>query len=82
MFEYYKEIKEYKKFLKKELLKKKYLLSAKADVGILEDAIQECNANPNLVVTIKLGDGTVIELKTVKDKKQVNPLFTDAVYQE
>lgn len=76
------ELKKFKLELKKEEERKKYLLSSKADIGLLEDAVQECNNNPNLVVTIKLGDGTVIELKTVKDKKQVNPLFTDAVYQE
>lgn len=76
------ELKKFKLELKKEEERKKYLLSSKADIGLLEDAVQECNNNPNLVVEIKLGDGTIIELKTVKDKKQVNPLFTNQVYEE
>lgn len=82
MFEIYKELRKYKKELKKEYLKKKYILSSKADVGILEDAVQECNMNPNLQVDIKLGDGTIISLKTTKEKRATNPLFTDAIYND
>ena len=76
------ELKKFKLELKKEEERKKYLLSANADVGILEDAVQLCNQDPNLQVTVKLGDGTVIELKTIKDKKVSNPLFTGAAYLE
>lgn len=76
------ELKKFKLELKKEEERKRYLLSAKADVGILEDAVQLCNQDPSLQVTIKLGDGTVIELKTLKDKRVSNPLFTGAAYLE
>lgn len=77
-----KELNKFRMELKKEEERKRYLLSSKADVGILEDAVQLCNQDPSLQVTIKLGDGTVIELKTLKDKKASNPLFTSEAYLE
>lgn len=82
MFEYYKELKKYKLELKKKYLQKKWLLNKDTDFGLLEDIIQQCNNNPGLTVTVKLGDGTVLELKTMKDKPYTNPLFTEAAFLE
>ena len=82
MFEYFKELREYKKELKKRYLQKKYLLKKDCDWGMLEDLIQQCNQNPNLTITVKLGDGTVLDLKTTSTRRSTNPLFTDRAYQE
>lgn len=82
MFENYKEIKEFKKELKKQYLQKKYLLKKECDWGLIEELVQKANSNPSLAVTVKLSDGTVIEMKTTKDQKKINPLFTDAVFEE
>lgn len=77
-----KMVKEYKKTLTSELAKRDALLSRQFDVSFLEDMIKECNMNPNLVCTVTLSDGTRIDLKTVKDEKPKNPLFTEQAYYE
>ena len=77
-----KMVREYKKTLTAELAKRDALLSRKFDVSFLEDMIKECNMNPNLVCTVTLSDGTRIDLKTTKDEKPKNPLFTNQVYEE
>ena len=82
MFENYKEIKQFKKELKKQYLQKKYLLKKECDWGLIEELVQKANSNPSLAVTVKLSDGTVIEMKTTKDQKKINPLFTNAAYEE
>lgn len=82
MFGNYKEIKQFKKELKKQYLQKKYLLKKECDWGLIEELIQKANSNPSLAVTVKLSDGTVIEMKTAKDQRKVNPLFTNAAYEE
>ena len=51
-------------------------------MAFLEEVIQEANQNPGLIVKVTLPDGTVIDIKTVKDSKVVNPLFTEAAYLE
>ena len=60
----------------------KYLLKKECDWGLIEELVQKANSNPSLAVTVKLSDGTVIEMKTTKDQKKINPLFTDAVFEE
>lgn len=46
------------------------LLNAQTDWSMLEYFIQEVNNNPKLKVDIKLGDGTVLNIETYKDKKE------------
>ena len=77
-----KELADFKKELKKRELAMKSQLSCKTDMAFLEEVIQEANQNPGLIVKVTLPDGTVIDIKTVKDSKTVNPLFTEAAYLE
>lgn len=77
-----KELQDFKLELKKKEEQYKYLLNSKCDWSFIEELIQECNQNPNLMFTVKLGDGTVLELKVRKDKTTTNPLFTDEAYRE
>lgn len=77
-----KEIKEYKKQLIKEKLKRETLLSKHSDWALLEEFIQQCNDNPGLHVKVTLNDGTTLDLVTTKEQKKVNPLFTEAAFEE
>lgn len=77
-----KEIKEYKKQLIQEKLKRETLLSKQSDWAMLEEFIQRCNNNPGLHIKVTLNDGTVLDLVTTKEQKKVNPLFTDQAFQE
>ena len=52
----------------KEKLKSR-LLAKGMDYAYLEDLVQRVNNNPRLRITIKLNDGTVLELKTY------NPMY-------
>lgn len=81
--------KENKKFLEevqRQLLQKQQqeqnLINHSTDWGALEEFIQQCNNNPGLVISVTLADGTKLEIKTVKDERKVNPLFTQAAYEE
>jgi len=81
--------KENKKLLEevqKQLLLKQQqeqnLINHSTDWGALEEFIQQCNNNPGLIINVTLADGTKLEIKTVKEQKKVNPLFTDAAYEE
>lgn len=81
--------KENKKFLEevqRQLLQKQQqeqnLINHSTDWGALEEFIQQCNNNPGLVINVTLADGTKLEIKTVKDERKVNPLFTQAAYEE
>ena len=71
-----REIKEYKKQLIQEKLKRETLLSKHSDWA------QQCNNNPGLHITVTLNDGTKLDLVTQKEQKKVNPLFTEAAYDE
>ena len=77
-----KEIKEYKKELIKEKLKRETLLEHTSDWAALEEFIQQCNDNPNLHIKVTLNNGTILDLVTTKEQKKVNPLFTNAAYEE
>lgn len=77
-----KEIKDYKKQLIQEKLKRETLLSKRSDWGLLEEFIQQCNDNPGLHIKVTLNDGTILDLVTTKEQKKVNPLFTEAAYEE
>lgn len=77
-----KELNDFKLQLKKKEEEMKYLLTSKCDWAFIEELVQQCNQNPGLTFTVRLSDGTVLELKTSKDKKVTNPLFTDAAYEE
>lgn len=77
-----KELQDFKLELKKREEQYKYLLNSKCDWSFIEELVQECNQNPGLQFTVRLGDGTVLELKTSKDKTATNPLFTDEAYRE
>lgn len=72
--------------LEKELLLKqeqeKNLINHNTDFAMLEEFVQQCNNNPNLVINVTLADGTKLEIKTTKENKKINPLFTDLAYQE
>lgn len=81
--------KENKKFLEevqRQLLQKQQqeqnLINHSTDWGALEEFIQQCNNNPGLVINVTLADGTKLEIKTVKDERKINPLFTQAAYEE
>lgn len=75
-----KAVKDFKKKLIEENAKKEAVINHQFDWSYLEELIQECNDNPNLIVNVTLADGTKLELKTAKEKRQVNPLFTEAAY--
>lgn len=75
-------LKEAKKKIIEEEIKRQNLLSKSTDWGALEEFIQEVNANPGLTITVTLNDNTKLELKTTKEKKYSNPLFDERVYQE
>jgi hypothetical protein len=77
-----KEIKEYKKQLIKEKLKRETLLEHTSDWAMLEEFIQQCNDNPGLHIKVTLNNGTILDLVTTKEQKKVNPLFTNAAYEE
>lgn len=72
---------EWQKYLE-EIKKKETLIRHNTDFAMLEEYIQQCNNNPGLVINVTLADGTKLEIKTVKDERKVNPLFTDQVFQE
>ena len=74
--------KDYKKRILEEEAKKAALINHKTDWGMLEELIQEVNNNPGLSVSVTLADGTKLDLKTVKENKKVNPLFTEAAFEE
>lgn len=81
--------KENKKLLEevqKQLLLKQQqeqnLINHSTDWGALEEYIQQCNNNPGLIINITLADGTKLEIKTVKEQKKVNPLFTEQAFLE
>ena len=77
-----KELADFKLQLKKKEETMKYLISSRCDWSFIEELVQECNQNPGLTFTVRLGDGTILELKTSKDKTVTNPLFTDEAYRE
>lgn len=76
-----REIKEYKKRLIQEKLRRETLLSKHSDWAMLEEFIQQCNNNPELHITVTLNDGTKLDLVTSKKQDKVNPLFTEAAYE-
>lgn len=57
-----KQIKEATKQLIYENKKKKEFLNAKVDYNFLQSLIDKSNDNQNLIIKIKLKDGTVIEI--------------------
>ena len=77
-----KELEAYKVELKMKELERAQLKKAKMDWAALEEFVQKCNNNPGLHIKCTLGDGTVIDICTVKEQRKTNPLFTDAVYEE
>lgn len=77
-----KEIKEYKKQLIQEKLRRETLLSKHSDWAMLEEFIQQCNNNPGLHIKATLNDGTILDFVTIKEQKKVNPLFTEAAFEE
>ena len=58
---FYKEKKRFER-------ERKILLNSQVDLGFLERFIKKINDNPNLVVKVKLADGTSIELSTFTRK--------------
>ncbi len=72
---------DYKKFLEHEK-QKETVITHNFDISYLEEIIQQCNQNPGLIFNVTLSDGTKFELKTVKDKRETDLLFTEAAYEE
>lgn len=81
-----KENKQFLEEVQKQLLQKQMqeqnLINHNTDWGALEEYVQQCNNNPGLIINVTLADGTKLEIKTVKEQKKVNPLFTQAVFEE
>lgn len=81
-----KESKQYLKDVQKELLlkeqQKQQLINHSTDWAMLEEFVQQCNNNPGLTIDVLLADGTKLSIKTVKEERKVNPLFTEQAYQE
>ena len=69
-----KEMKEALKQAKKEIVedmkRRQMLINAKTDFAMLEQFIQSVNANPDLKITFTTADGTVIELKTTRERQR------------
>lgn len=65
----FKEFRQWRKERKDRLNiaagNKEYLINAVDDIGFLKKFIDQCNANPNLIITLWTSNGTRIELKTV-----------------
>ena len=64
-----KDTKEQYRKLKQEKLQKEALLSSKSNWSMVEYWIQQCNNNPDLNVTIRLLDGTVVHMNCYKPVK-------------
>ena len=73
-----KETKELYKQQMEEKKRKQRLLSNKSDWSMIEYYIQKCNENPDLRVTIRLYDGTTINMNTYRpEKKSIDSMLND-----
>ena len=72
---------EWTKYLE-DVRKKSAVIDRHFDIAYLEEVIQQCNNNPGLHIKVTLNDGTILDLVTSKEQKKVNPLFTEAAYEE
>ena len=68
------QLKKLKQKMLLEKQQKKLLINKNTDWGLLEQLIQQVNENPELDVTVSLGDGTTLKLKTVK-KEEIDPFL-------
>lgn len=77
-----KEWQDFKLALKKKEAEQKMLINSKMDWAALQELIAKCNDNPGLHVKVTLKDGTTIDLVAEREQKRMNPLFTNAAYEE
>lgn len=61
-------LKEAERKVVEEMKMRQMLISAKTDFAMLEQFIQSVNANPGLQIKFTTKDGTVVELKTTKER--------------
>lgn len=61
----------------KEAYERRKLLSSHSDWFMIEKFVQQCNDNPNLSVSIRLLDGTAINMCTYKpvEKENMNQIL-------
>ena len=63
-------LKEAKKEIVEDMKRRQALINRKTDFAMLEQFIQEVNANPDLKITFTTADGTTVELQTTKERKK------------
>lgn len=64
----FKEFRQWRKERKAKLAiaagNKEYLINAVDDISFLKRFIEQCNANPDLIITLWTANGTRIDLRT------------------
>jgi hypothetical protein len=63
-------LRQAKKDIVEEMKRRQTLINHKTDFAMLEEFVQSINANPDLKITFTTSDGTVVEIKTTKERKK------------
>ena len=63
-------LKQAKKEIVEDMKKRQALINAKTDFAMLEQFVQSVNTNPDLKITFTTADGTVVEIKTTKERQK------------
>lgn len=74
-------VNKYKTEMKLQL-KKHQLLSSKSDWSMIESFVQEMNTQPNLKITVRLNDGTEIQMRCYNEETMKDYEYIEAVVKE
>lgn len=83
MWNAFKDARRHYKAQIHEIQEKHKLLSSHSDWTMIEKWVQECNSNPDLKVTIRLNDGTIMQMSCYKPQQvTMDRLLNDITVEE